>query len=447
MAAPARHGRCRSRHFFWCKALNPIRSYRSIVRKTTAAIGLSWLVAGGLSLPVARAQTPGCTDPQAENFTPAATFNDGSCVYASTNYSPVFLTALPESVRETSGIIFHGGLLWTHNDSGNQAVLYGLDTLTGQVVRTVVIDGPPPVDWEDIAIGDTHIYIGDIGNNAGNRTDLRILRIDLAGWENKDTVVPEVIAFSYPDQTDFSPGSQQTEFDAEALVYHNDSLHIWTKNWQSQTSRYYTVPDLPGSHVAVLRDSFDTGGLITGAAVSPGGKEIVLTGYQSLGFGIWTCFAWLLWDFPVHQPFDGHKRRLEWGTALATGQLEAVWLKADQTGWITGEGLEAGPFQQPARLSAIDLRTFFTGTTSVSSALSRPPALTVFPQPARHELHVVLEGRQGTVQVWDLHGRMVRQIVTADGHAVFRVDALPAGVYIVRVEGWPSVARSVLISP
>ena len=38
---------------------------------------------------------------------------------------------LPDEIEETSGVIYHNGKLWTHNDSGNAAVIFSIDTATG----------------------------------------------------------------------------------------------------------------------------------------------------------------------------------------------------------------------------------------------------------------------------------------------------------------------------
>jgi len=59
-------------------------------------------------------------------------------------------TILSDSVLETSGLIFLDGRLITHNDSGDGAKLYEIDTLTGDVLRTVFIRNAPHRDWEDI---------------------------------------------------------------------------------------------------------------------------------------------------------------------------------------------------------------------------------------------------------------------------------------------------------
>ena len=39
-------------------------------------------------------------------------------------FAPEFKSLLPEEVRETSGLFFHNGRLWTHNDSGGKPILY-----------------------------------------------------------------------------------------------------------------------------------------------------------------------------------------------------------------------------------------------------------------------------------------------------------------------------------
>ena len=43
-------------------------------------------------------------------------------------FCPQFKAKLPEEVCETSGLFFHNGRLWTHNDSGGEPILYALDT-------------------------------------------------------------------------------------------------------------------------------------------------------------------------------------------------------------------------------------------------------------------------------------------------------------------------------
>ena len=77
---------------------------------------------------------------------------------------------LPAEVIETSGLLFLNGKLITHNDSGDDSNLYEIDTITGNITRTVSVSNATNIDWEDIAQDDTYIYIGDFGNNNGTRT-------------------------------------------------------------------------------------------------------------------------------------------------------------------------------------------------------------------------------------------------------------------------------------
>jgi len=62
---------------------------------------------------------------------------------------------LPATISETSGLLFFNGKLITHNDSGDAANLYELDTITGNITRTININNATNVDWEDVTQDDT----------------------------------------------------------------------------------------------------------------------------------------------------------------------------------------------------------------------------------------------------------------------------------------------------
>src|SRR6056297_4303255 len=89
--------------------------------------------------------------------------------------SSTLIQPLNDAMSESSGLINIQGRFITHNDSGGESILYEIDTLSGEIARMVTVIGTENTDWEDLASDDTYIYIGDFGNNAGNRTDLRIL--------------------------------------------------------------------------------------------------------------------------------------------------------------------------------------------------------------------------------------------------------------------------------
>ncbi|MEY3983058.1 MAG: hypothetical protein RL160_615, partial [Bacteroidota bacterium] len=51
-----------------------------------------------------QAQVTGCTDPMAVNYQPAATKNDGSCMYQSASAAAASTFRLPDSLAESSGL-------------------------------------------------------------------------------------------------------------------------------------------------------------------------------------------------------------------------------------------------------------------------------------------------------------------------------------------------------
>lgn len=183
---------------------------------------------------------------------------------------------------ETSGLLFYNDTLITHTDSGGKAEVYEINATTGAVTRTVEITNATNVDWEDITQDAAYIYIGDIGNNSGNRTDLKIYKISKADYNASDgKVSAEIISYSYADQLDFTRHPNQTNWDAEGLISYGDRLLIFTKNWVDLKTNVYAIPKTSGTHSAVLVSSYNTNGLITGADSSPDEKVIYLIGYST----------------------------------------------------------------------------------------------------------------------------------------------------------------------
>jgi len=192
------------------------------------------------------------------------------------------LTKLNSQINESSGLIYLDGRLITHNDSQGEAMLYELDSLTGNVVRQVEILNAVNTDWEDICYDEQYIYIGDFGNNNGNRTDLKIYRVSRQAYLENDAVTAEVISFNYSDQTDFSNASPNAEFDAEALIALGDSLYIFTKDWANLRTVVYPIPKVPGEYQLIKTDSLDIDGLATGATVCSETGRILLSAYTIL---------------------------------------------------------------------------------------------------------------------------------------------------------------------
>ena len=135
-------------------------------------------------------------------------------------------TTLPAEVRETSGLAQsrrHPHVVWTHNDSGNDAVLFGIDS-AGAMVARVPVSGVTTLDWEDLALGPCGegncLYIADIGDNARIRETISVYLVPEPALEAKEVAPLRRIEARYPD------GAQ----DAEALfVLPDGRMHIVTK--------------------------------------------------------------------------------------------------------------------------------------------------------------------------------------------------------------------------
>ena len=297
----------------------------------------------------------GATTP---GYTNVATSGTGT--QKTKHYSPHLVARLPRTIRETSGLLFFNGQLWTHNDSGNPAEIYQLDTADGSVLRTVAIRNAFNVDWESITQDSTNIYIGDFGNNSGSRKDLCILKIRksdlLAGA--KDTVKAGYIHFYYPDQSSFAPAMNNNNFDCEAFIFQNDSLHLFSKDWSDLLTRHYTLPADTGTYQAKLVEQFNADGLITDASINAKGN-LVLLGYKHTRGRSYSCFAWLLSGYKGRFYFSGVKKRIRLGSALHLGQTEGIVLQNDNSGWISAESIQAGWFYEPAKLFRFDFNNFY----------------------------------------------------------------------------------------
>lgn len=203
------------------------------------------------------------------------------------------------AIDESSGIVASRrtpGIYWTHNDSGDGALIYAFDT-RGQSRGTWLVSGAKAIDWEDIAIApagkgatEPEIYVGDIGDNGMKRKEIVVYRfvepvIDNASTNGKAaTAQASAIRLRYPDGA----------HDAEALLVHpmSGDIYIIAKTFATTTGVYQASAasiaanttagkDQPTTmeRVAELRLPNALGNLITGGEISSDGRGIVLCDY------------------------------------------------------------------------------------------------------------------------------------------------------------------------
>lgn len=185
---------------------------------------------------------------------------------------------LDSEITETSGLETYNNQLLTHNDSDDSATIYFLNT-DGTIEGRTTYNRLRNVDWEDMAIGNNHLFIADIGNNYGDRKDLVIYKIPMGNLSDPD-IQPETIPLSYQAQKSFERNNQHHSFDGEALVYVNDELLLFSKDWINFTTDVYSIKEASGKQNLQRTEQFEVNGLITGATYN-GSNRIVLCGYNS----------------------------------------------------------------------------------------------------------------------------------------------------------------------
>ena len=317
-------------------------------------------------------------------------------------------------VWETSGLIWLEDRLITHNDSGGGHYLYEIDTADGEVMRTVIVANAATSDWEDICYDGDYIYIGDFGNNAGTRTDLRIFRVAITDYLTtpNDTVYCDTIAFNYADQVDFEPGVYTTNYDAEAIIAHNDSLYLFSKNWGNQETNVYSIPKEPGTYTVSIVDNFDTNGLVCGAAYDPEKNEILLCGYNFI-----TPFVFFIKGFSGNEFSEGDLLRLS-PAFEGSFQIEGSTALGGHSFFVSSEKVDTGN----SFLHRIDIDNF------ASIPMLQDHLIKIYPSRVKKDL-VVFGDSEYQIRVFSTTGLLIAN----DFGNRIDLSAIARDVYIVHV--------------
>ena len=205
------------------------------------------------------------------------------------------IVQLPSSLDEPSGVVTsrqHAGIYWLHEDNGQSNSLFAVDE-SGVLVAKIDLSGAKNVDWEDIALDDDgNLYLGDIGNNDNNRTDLLVYKVKEPDpfSSNPSASVLVRLRFSYPDQRAF-PDEAALNFDSEALFYAQGQLYLLTKHRSNTLSTLYQFPNTDDGDEAVLEklgtidvgyDPVHGGGKVTAAATAPETGLIAVLTYHAI---------------------------------------------------------------------------------------------------------------------------------------------------------------------
>ncbi|GLY14317.1 hypothetical protein Kisp01_13330 [Kineosporia sp. NBRC 101677] len=198
-----------------------------------------------------------------------------------------------DRISESSGLapsLLHKNVLWTHNDSGHSAQIYGV-TKDGSTAATVVVSGEEARDWEAItslrgpenspAAGESLIAVGDIGDNDGKHPSVRIVILKEPQNLSDTTVSPvRVLNLTYP-------GGPR---DAEALLADPRSGQLYVISKTLFGAELFAVPKKvwPGNQATgesevtkMTKVAQLSAALVTDGAFLPDGRMAV-RGYGNL---------------------------------------------------------------------------------------------------------------------------------------------------------------------
>lgn len=345
------------------------------------------------------------------------------------------ISTLPSILSENSGmLISNENAIWLHNDGGDSAKLYLIDTF-GTVLKTILVSNVNNVDWEDITYDNQgRVYIGEFGNNNNSRQDLKVYRIPHPDSISGNTVVAETIEYYYPEQTAFPPSNSEKKYDTEAMIHFQDSLYFFTKDRTSSPHEGYTwlyqISADTGTHAAILLDSFQTNQIsyifeVTGAALSPNQEQLALLGANRV---------WWFTGFTGNRFFDGMVQTV---SLNSTSQKEALDFIDNQRLYFSNESSIFGS----AQLGELDLTSLITGNALVveEAVINHVFA---YPNPTDTQLNLEFElykPAKVALKLLDVKGKVAQQFsseILSAGKQLLNlsIDKLPTGVYFLQLK-------------
>lgn len=324
-------------------------------------------------------------------------------------------------LSESSGLLFLNGKIITHNDSGGESALYEIDSTTGNYTRKVVVANASNVDWEDITNDSNFIYIGDFGNNGGNRTNLRVYRVSISDYLNtpNDTVYADTIRFSYANQTDFTYSPQQTNFDCEAIASIGNSLYLFTKNWVNAKTYVYALPKTPGTYSTPILDSIFVQGLITGADYHIPTDRLILCGYTQYPFVVEM-------NNPLGGSF-GQNNFVRYNLSVPSLiQLEAIVAFGDNQYYLTAESFQG-----------VNVRLYrLNGTNGLAELHDLDiEKLAIFPNPSNGNFQIKIpnSNEEINLNIFTASGELVSRDFVKKDNLITVHNQLNSGIYLIQI--------------
>lgn len=296
----------------------------------------------------------GSGDPMAE---PPSTAPGASTAPSPSGYQPftVLATVTDPAIGESSGLAAsrrNPGLVWTHNDSGDEPLVFCLDLQGGSCGRWLVA-GAQAFDWEDMAAGpgprdgEHYLYLGDIGDNIDQRSEIVVYRIPepaavarTATQTSPATTAPaEALRLRYPDGP----------HNAEALLVHPATGDVYVVSKDAQSAKVFKAAapleaskPVTMAQVGTIRLGTATRGLevVTGADISPDGRRVAVSTYAQ-GYELELVAGGVFDDIWSQRPVP-----VALGPRL---QGESVAYRLDGRALLTTSEISPWPLQQVER--------------------------------------------------------------------------------------------------
>lgn len=231
---------------------------------------------------------------------------------------------LPPQLSESSGLYCLNNQALTINDSGNPATVFTIDSIARIVAQSSL--EKPNVDWEAITASHDAIFVGDIGNNRGNRSSLSIEVLDRDTMSHLRSLSIDYDGYKAGQNVPYAH-----DYDAEAMTWHDGKLLIFSKSWASRVSHVYEVDENAGHQTLKAKAHIEgLPGVITGADWDNTRQQYVVVGYASDPFGNFDTFlAEITPEFAVSRlwPLPGHD------------QVEGICVAEDGSYWVSQESV------------------------------------------------------------------------------------------------------------
>ena len=198
-----------------------------------------------------------------------------------------------DAIVEASGIVAsrkNPGVLWVHNDSGDESRLFAMDT-KGRHLGIYRIAGVRNADWEDIAVsqdaadGRHYIQIAEIGDNSAVREHKYIFRIPEPVVNTRGPAVDTLLFVRDALKFQYSDGNR----DAETLLTDPVSSNIYVVSKRESRVRVYEA-GYPQNYTKPVPEKADTLRYkltlgfhkIVGGDISADGSGILLKTYDDI---------------------------------------------------------------------------------------------------------------------------------------------------------------------